>query len=329
MILAGDVGATKILLEAGDLRSGRWEPALARRYQVDDYAEISEPIAAFLEELAASRPRSRAKGHGITAAALGAAGPALGNRIKMTHRSWIIDGDILGRRFAIPRVAVVNDLLAAGHGIGLLGPRDFRTLQPGRAAPDAPRVVLGIGSGLGVAYVLPSDGGNGVQVIPGEGGHMGFSPASARQAELWQGLFATRGRVEAEEVASGLGLSNIYHFLAGRGECPMGHPDRRDAAWIGENAASGQDKTCVSALDLFAECLGNIAGDQAIGLVARGGVYLAGGVIAKLTPSLDADAFRAAFCAKGAFSSLLMKIPVKSVVNERAMLLGAAAIAAQ
>lgn len=343
MILAGDVGATKILLEAGEMRSGRWEAALARRYEVDEFSEISEVLDRFLEEWTArgaARSRKLPR-HGLAAAAIGAAGPKLGNRIKLTHRPWIIDGDILARRFGIPSFTLVNDLAAAGHGIDLLGARDFLTLQPGRAVPGAPRVVLGIGTGLGVAYLLPKTGDrprlsptdkrdlSPVLVVPGEGGHMGFSPASARQAELWQGLFATRGRVEAEEVASGMGLSNIYDFLAGRGDGPAGTATPADPAWISASALERGDATSRAALELFVECLGNIAGEQAVGLVAQGGVYLAGGVIAKIAPSIDKDAFRAAFCAKGAFSSLLMKIPVRAVTNERVMLLGAARVAAE
>lgn len=322
MILAGDVGGTKILLEAGDLRSGRWEPLLARRYLLADFDHACAVIDRFMEEWREVRP-ARAR---FTAAALGVAGPAQDNKVKMTNRGWSVDGAVVAQRFAIPKVRVVNDLAAAANGLGALSSRDFITLQPGRAAPDEPRVVLGVGTGLGVAYLVPS--GRNYQVVPGEGGHVGFSPSSELQAELWRALAATRSRVEAEHVCSGVGLSNIYGFLRREGDRPAGAPELADPAWVSQNAMQKSDATCVNALDLFAECLGNVAGDHALAVMARGGVYLAGGVMAKVAPSFNAERFRAAFCAKSLFSAQLMRIPVKLVRSERLALLGAAHLAA-
>ena len=322
MILAGDVGGTKILLEAGDLRSGRWEPLLARRYLIADFDHICAVIERFMAELDQVKPpRSR-----LTAAALGVAGPVLGNKVKMTNRGWSVDGDMIARRFAIPRLRIVNDLAAAAGGLEALSSRDFITLQPGRSAPDEPRVVLGVGTGLGVAYLVP--GAKHYQVVPGEGGHVGFSPASEQQAELWRALASTRARVEAEHVCSGAGISNIYGFLRGNGGAGAPMPEPADPAWISQSASEKSDATCVAALDLFAECLGNVAGDHALAVMARGGVYLAGGVTAKIAPAFNAERFRAAFCAKSLFSAQLMRIPVKLVRSERLALLGAAHLAA-
>lgn len=322
MILAGDVGGTKILLEAGDSRSGRWQPLIARRYLIADFDHICAVIDRFMAEWQAVKP-ARAR---FTGAALGVAGPAQGNKVKMTSRGWIIDGDVLARRFAIPRVRIVNDLAAAAHGLGALSSRDFITVQPGKPAPNEPRVVLGVGTGLGVAYLVP--GGRGYQVVPGEGGHVGFSPSSELQAELWRALTATRARVEAEQVCSGIGLSNIYGFLRRGGDCPAGAPERADPAWISASAIERSDATCLAALDLFAECLGNVAGDHALAVMARGGVYLAGGVMARIAPSFNVERFRAAFCAKSLFSAQMMRIPVKLVRSDRLALLGAAHLAA-
>ena len=323
MILAGDVGATKILLEAGDFRSGGWEPVIARRYLNADFDNFHAVIARFLEEWDAVKP-ARAR---ITAAAIGAAGPLQGNTITMTHRAWKIDSDTIFRKIdsdtIFPKVRVLNDLAAAAHGLEAMSGRDVRTIQPGRAAANEPRVILGVGTGLGVAYLIPN--AKGFQVVPGEGGHMGFSPASVEQAALWQALFLEHGRVEAEQVCSGIGLANIHEFLQGRGECAAA-PQRRDAAWISQHAAENEP-TCIGALDLFAECLGNIAANHALATMARGGVYLAGGVMAKLAPSFNSERFRSAFAAKSPFSAQLMRTPVKLVTNERIALIGAARVA--
>ena len=329
MILAGDVGATKILLEAGDFRSGAWKPLIQRRYLLADFDNFPSVIARFLEEWKAVRP-ARAR---ITAVAIGAAGPLKGDTITMTHRAWKIASDTIFQKIASdtnfsPKVRVLNDLAAAAHGLESMGSRELMTLQPGKAAPGEPRVILGVGTGLGVAYLIPhkSTPTPIFQVVPGEGGHVGFSPASAEQAALWQALFAKHGRVEAEQICSGIGLSNIYEFLQGRGDCPI-RSERADPAWISQNAAEKKEPGCIKALDLFAECLGNIAGDHALATMARGGIYLAGGVIAKLAPSFNVERFRSAFAAKTLFSAELMRIPVKLVTNERIALIGAARVA--
>lgn len=319
MILAGDVGATKILLEAGDFRSGAWQALLARRYQIADYDSFHAVIEAFLEEWEEVRP-ARAR---ITASAVGVAGPVQGNKVKMTHRAWIIDGDAVARRFSIPRVRIVNDLAAGAHGIDRLAAKDFKVIQPGKAAPGGPRAVLGVGTGLGIAYLVP-DGRDAYEVLPGEGGHMGFGPASAQQAELWSYLFALHGRVEAEDVVSGRGISNIYEFLRSGGDVSRAPAEKADPAWISRSATERGDPVSREALRLFAECIGNVAGDHALAVMARGGVFLAGGVAAKIAPHLDIACFRGAFCAKGAFSSHVMKIPVRAVINEHVAVLGAA-----
>ena len=308
MILAGDVGATKILLEVGEVRSGQWQTALARRYQIDDFPNMLAVIAQFRDEWRAVRP-PRAR---VTSGAIGVAGPAIGNKVKMTNRPWTIDGDTIARRFDVPSVRVVNDLAATAAGIDLLGPKDFMTIQPGKPAPNQPRVVLGVGTGLGVAYLI--DG----KVVPGEGGHVGFSPASAEQAAVFNYLLRNKGRVEAEDVASGLGIPNIYRALTDQ---------HAETPWICDQALTRQDAHAANALDLFSECLGNIAGDHALAVLARGGVFLAGGVTARIAPSINKQRFREAFCAKRLFSSLLMKVPVRAVVNERLAVIGAARLA--
>jgi len=307
VILAGDVGATKVLLEAGDIDEGRWKPFLARRYLIADYPGMAAVIEAFLAEWAAAKP-ARAR---LTAAAVGVAGPADGNCVKMTHRAWTVDGDALGDHFNIPRFTVVNDLAATARGIDSLSSRDVLVLQPGRAVEGAPQVVLGVGTGLGVAYRFP-------EVIPGEGGHVGFSPAGREQAAVWQALHAIHGRVEAEDVASGKGIANIYMALTGKTD---------ETGAICERALANKDSQATEALDLFSECLANIAGDHALAVMARGGIFLAGGVTAKIAPSIKKERFRAAFCAKGVMSSLLMKIPVRAITNEKLAVLGAAKIA--
>ena len=317
MILAGDVGGTKILLEAGEIRSGAWTPTLARRYESCDVS-FAEALAQFLDEWAATKGSKR-----IKSAAFGAAGPKSGNRVKMTNRPWSVDGDLVARRFGIPKVQIVNDLEASARGLELLPDRELKTVQAGRAVDGAPRVVMGVGTGLGVAYLI--DCGKGYRAVPGEGGHATFAPVTPAQVELVQAVRAGRGRVSNEDIVSGTGLSRIYEFMMARGDCGIPSPDAMRPDRISQAALDGSDAVCGNALDLFVECIGSVAGDHALNVMAQGGVFLTGGIVAKILPRLKSETFRAAFCAKGVHSALLKRIPVKAVMFERLAVLGAAA----
>ena len=318
MILAGDVGATKILLEVGELRSDRWEPALERRYSTAEAENFSDVLRSFLDDCARAKIATKK----IRAAAIGVAGVPQANKVKMTHHAWSVDGDAIARRFSIPKVTVENDLAATAHGIDLLGASQMVTIQPGKASAGDPRVVIGVGTGLGIAYLIPDGGG--FRAIPGEGGHAGFAPATAAQLDLWQAIHAQCGRVSAEDIVSGRGLPSIHATLCGKPVLSQRDITAEQVA----AAADGGDACAIQTLELFSECLGNVAGDHALALLARGGVYLAGGVVVKLLPKLNKERFREAFCAKSPHSALMMKIPVKAVASDRVAILGAVKIAA-
>ncbi len=320
MILAGDVGATKILLEVGDSRTGRWEPVLARRFATEGAVNFSAVLESFLEEWEATRARNQR----ISAAGFGVAGPATGNRVKMTNRPWVVDGEAIANHFDVAKVRVVNDLVASAHGIDWVPSSECVTLQPGRAARDEPRVVLGVGTGLGISYLVPIDGK--LHEVQGEGGHAGFAPSTLEQVELWHSIFAAHGRASNELVASGLGLANCYAFLRGKGVHVCTTGDMPLPEKIAQAAAEG-DALCNAALDLFVECLGSIAGDYALSAMARGGVYLTGGIVAKNLARLQSPRFRQAFCAKAPHSAVLMRVPVRAVTSERVGVLGAARLA--
>ncbi len=324
MILAGDVGGTKILLEVGRLRTGRWEPVLARRFTDRDFAAFPAALAAFLAEWNSTR----AKGARITAAAFGVAGPVVGNRVQMTNVPWVVDGAAIAKRFAIPKVRVVNDLEAMAHGIDSLAPRELKTLQPGKekGPGEFPRVVLGVGTGLGVAFSVPTKAG--LQEVAGEGGHCGFAPATDEQAALWRFIFDAEGHVSAESILSGQGISRIHAFLWSA-HAQTGRLGKDATPEEITQAALDGDAMCVATLDLFTECLGNVAGDHALALLARGGVYLAGGIVAKFAARMAGERFRTAFRGKSPHAKILARIPVRAVTSERVALLGAARFASE
>ena len=319
MILAGDVGATKILLEAGDFRSGRWESAFARRYAIVDYANMHDVVEAFLGEW----ERAKANGARLETGGIGVAGPVEGNTARMTNRPWIVDGDALAVRFGLKYVRIVNDLAATARGVEFLADDERLVVQEGHPDAGAPRVVLGVGTGLGVAYLVPDRDGA-LQVVPGEGGHAGFSPASHDQAELAAWLFARHGRVENEHIVSGLGMSNVYRFVRQRGGAPAQAPESLQPAEIVDAALGRGDHTAIAALNLFVESMGAIAGDHALSCLARGGVYISGGVAGKIAHQIKTPRFLSAFCAKGAMSDFMMRVPVCVSLPENVPVWGAA-----
>jgi glucokinase len=191
-------------------------------------------------------------------------------------------------------------------------------------------VIIGAGSGLGVAYALPQ--GKRYQVMSGESGHAGFAPADDEQMRLWQTLHAQFGRVSVEHVVSGPGLVRIYEFLrAALPEPPALKESVRaeGAAAISRHALEHGDPIACRALDLFIACYGAAAGDHALTVTARGGVYIAGGIAPKISSRLAAGGFMAAFNAKSAHAQMTRRMPVQVVTTERLGLLGAALIAAR
>jgi glucokinase len=282
-------------------------------------------LARFLDECRQHRGRDPR----LASACFGAAGPVSDARIQMTNLPWCLDAGAIAMEFGIGRVLLVNDFQAAAWGIEALAPGDSAMLQCGEPSPHAARVIIGAGSGLGVAYALPQ--GKRYRVIAGEGGHAGFAPADDEQMRLWQTLHAQFGRVSAEHVVSGPGLVRIYEFVrATLPEAPALNESVRaeGAPAISRYALEQGDALACRALDLFIACYGAAAGDHALALTARGGVYIAGGIAPKILERLAAGGFIAAFNAKGAHAQMNLRTPVQVVTTERLGLLGAALIAA-
>ena len=301
MLLAGDIGGTKALLALVDQGAIRFE----RRYACSDH----ESFRAMLE-----RFRAEAGEPAIERACLGVAGPVENGRAQLTNLPWAIDARDIG----IPNARLMNDFEVSAFALDGLAAEDLVTLQQGSPIDTAPRVLLGAGTGLGVAIVLGR--GRDFRVLAGEGGHAAFAPADAVQDELLRLLRAQFGRVEIEHVVSGPGLERIYAALRG---------PSASAAEIARAAIEGGDPLALQALDVFLACYGAVAGDFALGVLARGGVYIAGGIAPRIRPRLAAGGFLAAFNAKGAFARQAQACPVHVVTNERLGLLGAAAAAAQ
>jgi glucokinase len=300
-IIAGDIGGTKTLLQLVD-----GDAVVAEhRFASGSYATFDDLLREFL----------RTAGAPADAACFAVAGPVLENRAEVTNLKWLMEAAALQRTFAIPRVALINDFYAVALGVPHLAPADTIVLNAGTPNDTAPIAILGAGTGLGEAVLIWA--GTRWEVVPGEGGHADFGPQDALQARLFVALLEKYGHVSWERVCSGTGLVNIYDFLGG-GDA--------DAARISELARAG-DPLALQAFGVFADIYGAEAGNMALRILSRGGVYLAGGVAAKNPEHFTDGRFMTAFLRKGRFRELMAAMPVKLITNEKVGLLGAVEMA--
>lgn len=316
MFLGGDLGGTKTLLALAEKdAAGGMRIIRQQRFASADYPNFE----TLLDEFLADRPS-------IAAACFGVAGPTDGKNAKLTYLPWSLAANELERRFAIPRITLANDFAAAAHGLTLVEAERILTLHAGQPIEHAPRVILGAGTGLGVAGLVWQ--GDGYRVIAGEGGHIGFAPQTAEQGELWRWLLEGNGRVTTEDIVSGPGLARIYAFICGRPRPEGSPPGGEQPETIGNAALASSDPLAVKALNLWLACYGAFAGDLALHWLARGGVYLAGGIAAKLLPGTDANPFIEAFLAKREHRHLALDMPIRLVTDESLGLRGTLALAA-
>jgi len=319
IFLAGDIGGTKTLLRLFETGGG----VLAeRRFDSAAFTSLEQVVAAFLSDFPSIS---------LAAACFGVAGPVEGGRAKITNLPWQIDEASIAAEFHIPQVRLINDFQAVAYGIEALESQDLATLQAGAPQECGVRAVIGAGTGLGEGFMVWQ--GDYYAAFPSEGSHADFAPVDALQIELQRCLAARYGHVSYERLLSGPGLVNIFEFLRNsRGQqatselqsaMKAGDP----AAAISDFAIGGKDDLAVSALDLFARIYGAEAGNLALKVLARGGVYIAGGIAPQIMGKLEDGEFLRAFADKGRFAGLLGDIPVHVVLNPKVGLMGAARVA--
>ncbi|HEY0721742.1 MAG TPA: glucokinase [Gammaproteobacteria bacterium] len=315
-VLAGDVGGTTTRLQLVDFDSPdpRGRVAAEQRFESGRYPSLATLVGEFLD----AHPDEP-----ITAACLAVAGPIeegdQGQRVQLTNLPWHETSAQLADRLAIPHLLLINDLQAAGSGLDTLDSEELLTLQAAAPRNQAPRLLVGAGTGLGVALLTWQQGR--YRPLPSEGGHMDFAPASELQWRLWSALQKQYGHVSWERLVSGPGLLTLYRFLLAE----QGQQERADApAAITRLALNGSDAVAVQALDLFVELYGAFAGNLALATLPRGGVFIVGGIAPKIRDRMARGDFTAAFCAKGRHAPLLATLPLYLVTQSDLGLLGAA-----
>ena len=329
MILAGDVGGTKVHLALYQFENGRLKAIREHKYPAHDFATLEEIVNDFFKDDDASRQK-------VAAACFGCPGPVRNGHLKLTNLPWTLDARELQTSLRIEHIFLINDLEANGHGIPELAPEAIFTLHESDPSAVGHRGLVSAGTGLGQALLI-WDGNQRHMPIPSEGGHGCFASRNDQEVALFQYLHRTlAGRVSTERVVSGLGIKNIYAFLKDdNGGKPLEEP-----AWLAERmkhedpnsvighcGEDGSSELCTETLRVFASAYGAEAGNVALKLLASGGIYLGGGIPPKILKTLQNGVFMQAFLDKGRMAPILESIPVRVILDETCALLGAAGYA--
>ena len=331
MILAGDVGGTKVHLALYNFDGGRLKVVREQKFPAHEFGSLDEVVEKFLGPDSGGGASGRQRSE-IVAACFGCPGPVRDGRLKLTNLPWTLDARDLQRSLRIEHIFLINDLEANGYGIPELAPESIFTLHAGDAAAAGHRGLIAAGTGLGEALLIWD--GKAHRPIPSEGGHCDFAARTDREIALLQHLRATlEGRVSWERVVAGIGIKNIYAFLRDveKIEEPQWLRERMAAedpnAVIGRCAEDGSSSLCFETMKVFASAYGAEAGNIALKVLAMGGIYLGGGIAPKMLKTLGDGGFMQAFLDKGRMSPLLSSIPVRVIPDEACALLGAAAFA--
>lgn len=311
-VLVGDVGGTNArfaLVEDADSPAKPF-PIV----QTADFPNIDDAIRAVVFD------------NGVRPATLilAIAGPVAGDEIKLTNCPWIVRPRAIIRELGLSEVVVLNDFEAQALAVVALDREHLHQIGGGEAQQGRARVVLGPGTGLGVAGLIYHDG---VWIpVPGEGGHMDIGPRTPRDFDIFPHIATIEGRISGEQILCGRGLVNCYRAVAAANgvEPVLTRPSEVTAAGL-----DGFDPQATEALDFFVTCLGRTAGDLALVFMAKGGVYLTGGIAQKIIPALASGKFRAAFEDKAPHSKWIAQTPSFVMTHPLVAVEGLAAYARQ
>ncbi|MDJ0747042.1 MAG: glucokinase [Xenococcaceae cyanobacterium MO_167.B27] len=330
LLLTGDIGGTKTILRLVEVAAeGKSYKEIAEnKYPSGNFPDLVPMVQQFLS--------SSSQTEEITSACFAIAGPVVNNASSLTNLDWELDSKRLEQELNIPQVSLINDFAANSYGVLGLEQSEIDTLQTGQKQDDAPIAVIGAGTGLGEGFLIPQ--GDKYQVFPSEGGHTDFAPRNELEIQLLQYLQTKIGHehISVERVVSGQGIVSIYQFLRDSNfdneSSVIGQKIKTwesetetnidPAAVIAQGAIEQKDSLCTKTMSMFMELYGAETGNLALKLLPYGGIYLAGGIVAKNLPLLKQGEFITGFKQKGRMSKLLDDIPIYVVLNPELGVIG-------
>ena len=320
--------APRLLADIGGTNARfAWQAGLGRPLEDQitlpcaEHATVEAAIRHYLGRISRPRPQR---------CAIAIANPVVGDHVQMTNHHWSVSIEALRRSLDLDRLEVINDFTALALALPGLGPEQRRQVG-GRAPLDGAAIALiDPGTGLGVSGLVP-DGSGSWAPLQGEGGHVSLAAITPRERLVVDGLIARYGHASAERAVSGLGLVDVLAILAEADGVPLpagwGAADitGRALALAGAPAPQRLDALCLEALEMMGAWLGSVAGNLALTLGAKGGVYIGGGIVPRLGDWFDRSPFRTRFEAKGRFQAYLAEIPVWVITATQSPALSGAA----
>ena len=307
--LLGDIGGTnaRFALVHGDGSPVTHDITLP----TGQFADLAGAAQAYLAQVGQPAVRQ---------ACIAIANPIDGDVLKMTNNHWQFSIEATRQGLGLDQLLMLNDWEAMAMAAPALGGDDLEQIGSGDPVPNAPKGLIGPGTGLGVSSLVRSRRGDWVP-IAGEGGHVSLAPTCEREADILRILWRNHPHVSAERAISGMGLENLYRAI-----CELNGTEAESlvAAQVTERALAASDVACEEALDRMCRLLGNAAANLAVTLGARGGIYIGGGVIGRLGDYFAQSGFRAAFEAKGRFENYMKRIPTYVIRAEQPALIGCA-----
>lgn len=310
--LVGDIGGTNARFALAETKGGRAVISEPKSYVNKDYPSADDAIEAYLKDIGETWPDK---------AVLAVAGPVTKGAIRFTNLDWELSEARLTSHGRFKAARLINDFAAQALGAPHVARSKLKRLGPEIPTPEEGALaVMGPGTGFGVAGLLRDDGRG--HVLTTEGGHAGFAPTDETEVEIWRRLAKRHDHVSIERVLSGAGLYELYLALADIQGSEPAHKTQEEV----QDAADKGDPLAAATIDRFCRILGSTAGDIALGMGARGGVYISGGVAERLADRLAAGGFRERFEAKGRFRDYMKAIPTWLIQEPFAALIGAASV---
>ncbi len=309
-MLVADIGGTNARFALATIDAGAISVGAMHAFRAEDYESIRDAADAFLEAVQA-KPKL---------ACFAVAGPITDAVVEFTNSPWVLDIEKTKRQMKLERLMAINDFEALATGVRHLSSADFLEVKPGAGDPSAPVLVIGPGTGLGQALIVPAPGGD--RIVPTEGGHVAFAPQTEEEIEVLRFIQREHKRVSIERLLSGRGLVNIHRAL-----CAVAGTPRvsLQADEITRAAETKEFPIAVKAVEMFCAVLGSAAGDAVLAAGARGGVVLGGGIIPKIRDAFLRSAFVERFLDKGRMRDYVGAVPVRLITRDGAALVGAAA----
>lgn len=305
--LVGDVGGTNarfaLVVDGG-------QPESEQVFACADFDDLGGALASYIETLDVKPVE----------AAIAVATPITGDIVKMTNNHWVFSTEEVRQRLGLERLLMLNDFTALAMSLPHLQPDELHQVGRGAALVGAPLGLLGPGTGLGVSGLIPAGKGGWIP-LSSEGGHVTCAAADELELDILRIVQGRAPHISTERLVSGFGLPTLYRAVA---QLRGLEPENYDAAEIGERGVSGSCAVCRETMEVFCSLLGTAAGNLALTLGARGGVYIGGGIVPRLGEFFDRSRFRQRFEAKGRFTEYMAGIPTLVIKAKYPALVGAA-----